>query len=86
MLTTNQLLVYVIPILICIGLLLWVRIFCDKDTKFPTRGSVLLFSIVSLIPIVNLFEASALIAFYIIGRVNGNLTFKKNKFNEFWNK
>ena len=85
MLTTNQLLVYVIPILICIGLLIWVRIFFDKDVKFPTRGSVLLLSIVSLIPILNLFEACALIAFYIIGRVNGNLKFKKNKFNNFLN-
>jgi hypothetical protein len=82
----NPFLAYILPIIICIGLLLWTRLFCDRvDVKFPTRGSVVLLSIVAFIPIINWFEAVLLIVFYFVGRVTGGITFKKNKFNEYWN-
>ena len=82
----NPFLSYILPIIICIGLLLWTRLFCDRvNVKFPTRGSVLIFSIMSFVPIVNWIEAAVLIVLYFVGRINGNLSFKKNKFNEYWN-
>lgn len=30
-------------------------------------------------------KAAVLIVMYFVGRINGNLSFKKNKFNEYWN-
>ena len=82
----NLFLSYILPIIIGIGLLFWIRLFCDRfNMKFPTRGSVLILSIISFIPIVNWGEAVVLIVVYFVGRINGNLYFKKNKFNNYWN-
>lgn len=82
---TSYLLGYFFPILICVGILLWIRLVCDRKIEFPTRGAVIALSLASLLPILNILEACILIVIYILERVDGNYELKKNKFGSFLN-
>ena len=85
--TTFELIGTIIIGILDILILVWWRCSCewtDGETKFPTRGHVLLFSILALCPIVNLILLPVLAGVYIGLRVSDDIKLKKNKFNKYW--
>ena len=68
-------------------ILIWWRCSCewvDRKNKFPTRGHVLLLSIVAACPIANLVLFPVLIGIYLGLRFSDEIKLKKNKFNKYW--
>lgn len=84
----NTIFVYVLPILATLCLLFFWR-YCtewyyEKDTKFPTRFHILLFFLISLIPIVGLLSFIVLLGVYIYFRCDDDIRIKPNNFSKFW--
>lgn len=74
------------PALIDFIILIWWRYSCTSDftIKFPTKGHILLCTLISLIPILGIIISCLLLGSYIGFRVTGNIHLKPNKFNKFW--
>lgn len=66
--------------------LIWWRYSCISDftIKFPTKGHILLCTLISLIPILGIIITCVIIGIYIGLRFAGDIHLKPNKFNRFW--
>lgn len=85
---TGDLLFWIIPILLNLFILLWWRYNCENDStylyRFPSRGYIVIFILLSIIPIVGAIEFCIFMALYISFRIGGYIKLKNNKFNNFW--
>ena len=73
--------------LIDILILIWWRYSCewvDGKNKFPTKGHILLFSILAACPIFNLVLFAIFTGIYLAERLTDGIKLKKNKFNKYW--
>jgi len=84
----GDLLFWFIPVLLNLLILLWIRCGCEVDTrelyKFPSRGHIILLTLISFVPVVGALEFIVWLGVYISFRIEGNLTLKANKFNKYW--
>lgn len=74
-------------IILNILFLVWWGKGCEWDyghSKFPTKGHALLLIIASCVPILNILIFIGLLVAYLVGRIEGDLVLKENKFNKFW--
>jgi len=74
------------PVIVSLILLIWMRCCCvfTENIKFPTRGHIVLITLLSAIPIIGIITVAGMIAFYIGFRVTGDLRLKSNRFTKFW--
>ena len=81
----NYVLIYG-PVVVNFIILVWWRYCCTSEFKykFPTKGHILLFALLSFIPILGIIIMCILVAFYIGLRAVEDLHLKPNKFNKFW--
>lgn len=81
--------VYILPIIFTLVLLVFWRTCTEQypgcyESNFPTKFHIVLFFLLSLIPIVGIISFCALLAIYIANRIIDVLRIKKNKFTKFW--
>lgn len=78
---------YIVTAIVNILIIVWWRCSCEwteENSKFPTRGHVLLLSLLSLCPFANFGVFAILLGLYIGLRLTGEIKLKKNKFNQYW--
>lgn len=79
---------YIIVVIICIILIcVYAFLTTDEDGDKPkiySKGYIILFTLLSLIPYFNVFVGIALLVIYIMLRAAGVLKLKHNKFTEKW--
>ena len=75
-----------LPILLNVLILLWWRFSCYNryETKFPSRGHILLITLATFIPIFGIILCLIIIGIYIGARLAGEIHLKNNKFNKYW--
>lgn len=80
---------YILPIIFTLLLLVFWRmctepcsVYCEGN--FPTKFHIVLFFLLSLIPIVGIISFCVLLIVYILNRATDDLRIKKNKFTKFW--
>lgn len=87
---TTAHIVYFIFILLNVLFLVWWRTSCEwknyygEKRHFPTKGHMLLLTVASLCPILNICEFITLVIIYAVNRCDDAIVLKKNKFNKFW--
>lgn len=76
---------YILPIIFTLVLLVfWRTCTVYHESNFPTKFHIVLFFLLSLIPIVGIVSFCVLLVVYISNRVTDDLRIKKNKFTKFW--
>ena len=77
-----------VPVLLNLLILLWIRLGCEVDTrelhKFPSRGHIVIFTLLSFVPMLGAIEFLVWLGIYIAFRIEGSITLKVNKFNKYW--
>lgn len=81
----ERFLIYILPIIIVFCIVYWWTFMCKtyEGTFSPKRLHRLLFMIISLVPILNWFEAAILLVVYVASRITGSIVIKENKFTNF---
>lgn len=84
----SNLLFWFLPVLLNLLILIWCRFSCEVDSrtlhKFPSRGHIVIFTLLSFIPIFGAIEFCVWTVLYVSFRIEGSLKLKKNNFNKFW--
>ena len=78
---------YYLPIVLNIIFLIWWRTNCKwefDNTKFPTKGHIVILSLLGLIPIWGLIQLIVLVIVYGAHRLTGDIVLKDTKFNRRW--
>lgn len=77
-----------VPVLLNLLILLWCRLGCEIDTrtlhKFPSRGHIVIFTLLSFVPMLGAIEFCVWLGLYIAFRLEGSVQLKRNKFNKYW--
>lgn len=86
--TIGDLVFWFLPVLLNFLILLWIRLGCEVDTrelhKFPSRGHIVIFTLLSFVPMLGAIEFLVWLGLYIAFRLEGSVQLKRNKFNKYW--
>jgi len=78
----SNILFTVLPGLVLLIMLLWIRYSCIKKSTFPTLGHLILLTLLGFVPFLGMMLALFIVAFYIGLRLTGDIGLKPTKFNK----
>lgn len=86
--TIGDVFFWFVPVLLNLLILLWCRLGCEIDTrtlyKFPSKGHIVIFTLLSFVPMLGIIEFCVWLVLYITFRLEGSVQLKRNKFNKYW--
>ena len=78
----SNILFTVLPGLVIIIMLLWIRYSCVKESTFPTLGHIIILGLLGFVPFLGLIMALFIVGFYAGLRATGDIKLRYTKFNK----